>query len=72
MDQVEGKRSVSATPAPPERPPSRAGPTDALVRVTASCVCGSDLWPYASAKPEDAPPGWATSSSASSRAPARM
>ncbi|MBK8470467.1 MAG: zinc-dependent alcohol dehydrogenase family protein [Candidatus Phosphoribacter sp.] len=21
-------------------------PTDALVRVTASCVCGSDLWPY--------------------------
>jgi threonine dehydrogenase-like Zn-dependent dehydrogenase len=23
-------------------------PTDALVRVLASCVCGSDLWPYAS------------------------
>ncbi len=22
-------------------------PTDALVRITASCVCGSDLWPYA-------------------------
>jgi hypothetical protein len=21
-------------------------PTDALVRVTASCICGSDLWPY--------------------------
>ena len=21
-------------------------PTDAVVRVTASCVCGSDLWPY--------------------------
>jgi threonine dehydrogenase-like Zn-dependent dehydrogenase len=21
-------------------------PTDAIVRVTASCVCGSDLWPY--------------------------
>ncbi|CAL9331295.1 putative zinc-binding alcohol dehydrogenase [Streptomyces sp. enrichment culture] len=30
-------------------------PTDALVRVTASCVCGSDLWPYASMKPEDGP-----------------
>jgi threonine dehydrogenase-like Zn-dependent dehydrogenase len=30
-------------------------PTDALVRVTASCVCGSDLWPYASHKPEDGP-----------------
>ncbi len=22
------------------------GPTDALVRVVASCICGSDLWPY--------------------------
>ena len=21
-------------------------PTDAVVRVTAACVCGSDLWPY--------------------------
>ncbi|MEU7984683.1 zinc-dependent alcohol dehydrogenase family protein [Streptosporangium canum] len=30
-------------------------PTDALVRVTASCVCGSDLWPYSSMKPEDGP-----------------
>ncbi len=24
------------------------GPTDALVRVTRSCICGSDLWPYKS------------------------
>src|SRR5919199_832553 len=23
-------------------------PTDALVRVTHSCICGSDLWPYKS------------------------
>ncbi len=23
-------------------------PTDAIVRVTASCICGSDLWPYRS------------------------
>ncbi|PRX65287.1 threonine dehydrogenase-like Zn-dependent dehydrogenase [Nonomuraea fuscirosea] len=30
-------------------------PTDALVRITASCVCGSDLWPYASMKPEGGP-----------------
>ncbi|MBY8879953.1 zinc-binding dehydrogenase [Actinacidiphila acidipaludis] len=30
-------------------------PTDALVRVTAACICGSDLWPYASMKPEDGP-----------------
>ena len=26
--------------------PSIVVPTDALVRITASCVCGSDLWPY--------------------------
>jgi threonine dehydrogenase-like Zn-dependent dehydrogenase len=26
--------------------PIIAKPTDALVRVTAACVCGSDLWPY--------------------------
>ncbi|MFC8502680.1 zinc-dependent alcohol dehydrogenase family protein [Pedococcus sp. NPDC057267] len=26
--------------------PTIVAPTDALVRVTAACVCGSDLWPY--------------------------
>jgi threonine dehydrogenase-like Zn-dependent dehydrogenase len=26
--------------------PSILRPTDAIVRVTASCICGSDLWPY--------------------------
>jgi threonine dehydrogenase-like Zn-dependent dehydrogenase len=30
-------------------------PADALVRVTAAAICGSDLWPYASMKPEDVP-----------------
>src|SRR3954453_10427643 len=25
-----------------------ADPTDAIVRVTRACICGSDLWPYAS------------------------
>lgn len=30
-------------------------PTDALVRVTASCVCGSDLHPYHSMSPENGP-----------------
>src|SRR3954463_15989397 len=29
--------------------------TDALVRVTASCICGSDLWPYGSRSADDAP-----------------
>ena len=26
--------------------PSLGEPTDAIIRVTAACVCGSDLWPY--------------------------
>jgi threonine dehydrogenase-like Zn-dependent dehydrogenase len=26
-------------------------PTDALVRVTRACICGSDLWPYKDMKP---------------------
>jgi threonine dehydrogenase-like Zn-dependent dehydrogenase len=28
-------------------------PTDALVRVTRACICGSDLWPYKSMEPSD-------------------
>src|SRR4051812_29724687 len=28
-------------------------PTDAVVRVTHGCICGSDLWPYASMEPSD-------------------
>ncbi|GAB2862915.1 zinc-dependent alcohol dehydrogenase family protein [Nocardioides pacificus] len=26
--------------------PTISAPTDAIVRVTAACICGSDLWPY--------------------------
>ena len=30
-----------------ERPdPQIEEPTDAVIRVVAACVCGSDLWPY--------------------------
>src|SRR5215471_6187808 len=30
-----------------ERPePKILKPTDALIRLSATCVCGSDLWPY--------------------------
>jgi threonine dehydrogenase-like Zn-dependent dehydrogenase len=33
-------------------------PTDAIIRVTATCICGSDLWPYRGAEPvQDAPMG---------------
>src|SRR4029453_2229566 len=28
-------------------------PTDALVRVTRACICGSDLWPYNSMTPSE-------------------
>ncbi|TDQ54374.1 zinc-dependent alcohol dehydrogenase family protein [Actinorugispora endophytica] len=28
------------------KPPEIVEPTDAVIRVTAACVCGSDLWPY--------------------------
>src|SRR4051794_849578 len=28
-------------------------PTDALLRVTRACICGSDLWPYKSMQPSD-------------------
>lgn len=28
-------------------------PTDAIVRLTATCICGSDLWPYRGVEPVD-------------------
>jgi len=31
--------------------PTIATPTDAIVRLSATCVCGSDLWPYRGADP---------------------
>src|SRR5919205_510442 len=31
--------------------PSIVDPTDAIVRVTSACICGSDLWPYADMAP---------------------
>src|SRR3954466_9056050 len=27
--------------------------TDAIIRLTATCICGSDLWPYRGAEPVD-------------------
>ena len=30
-------------------------PTDAVIRVAATCVCGSDLWPYRGIEPIDGP-----------------
>lgn len=39
-----------------ERPdPTILDPTDAIIRVAAACVCGSDLWPYRGLEPIDPP-----------------
>jgi threonine dehydrogenase-like Zn-dependent dehydrogenase len=34
--------------------PTITAPTDAIVRVFAACICGSDLWPYRGENPIDA------------------
>src|ERR687890_307986 len=33
--------------------PRIVDPTDAVIRLTASCICGSDLWPYRGVAPVD-------------------
>lgn len=39
-----------------QRPdPAVVEPTDAVIRVTAACVCGSDLWPYRGIEAVDGP-----------------
>src|SRR5215218_6400816 len=35
--------------------PTFLKPTDAILRLSASCICGSDLWPYRGAQPVDEP-----------------
>ena len=35
--------------------PTIVEPTDALIRLSATCVCGSDLWPYRGADPVTRP-----------------
>jgi threonine dehydrogenase-like Zn-dependent dehydrogenase len=38
--------------------PAILEPTDAIIKLAASCICGSDLWPYRGAEPvQDAPMG---------------
>ena len=34
-------------------------PTDAVIRMAATCVCGSDLWPYRGLQPMNDPTPWA-------------
>src|SRR2546421_6703243 len=35
--------------------PSIIEPTDAIIRLPATCICGSDLWPYRGIEPVDGP-----------------
>ena len=52
-----------------DRPdPTIVEPTDAIIRMAATCVCGSDLWPYRGSETvRPAVSRWVTSMSASSR-----
>jgi len=39
-----------------DRPePAILQPTDAIIRLSATCICGSDLWPYRGADPVHEP-----------------
>ena len=49
--QLQGSRTVAIIDVPR---PELYEPTDAIVRVSAACVCGSDLWSYRAADPEPA------------------
>src|SRR2546423_12940495 len=35
--------------------PTIVEPTDAVIRIAATCVCGSDLWPYRGIQPIKGP-----------------
>src|SRR5690242_2053891 len=35
--------------------PTVVEPTDAVIRLAATCICGSDLWPYRGIEPVDGP-----------------
>ncbi|MCA8880554.1 MAG: zinc-dependent alcohol dehydrogenase family protein [Rhodobacteraceae bacterium] len=35
--------------------PTILKPTDAIIKLSATCICGSDLWPYRGLQPQDGP-----------------
>lgn len=49
---IYGARDIRVETVPD---PRLRRPTDAIVRVVAACVCGSDLWPYRGVQPTEAP-----------------
>ena len=46
--------------------PTIEKPTDAIIKSAASCVCGSDLWPYRGVDEVRVRRRWGTSTSAGS------
>lgn len=48
---IHGPRDIRVEEVPD---PTIKRPTDAIVKVTAGCVCGSDLWPYRGENPVSA------------------
>jgi threonine dehydrogenase-like Zn-dependent dehydrogenase len=40
---IHGTRDIRVSDVPD---PAISAPTDAIVRIVAGCICGSDLWPY--------------------------
>ncbi|MBK4348619.1 zinc-dependent alcohol dehydrogenase family protein [Lacisediminihabitans changchengi] len=49
---IHGERDIRLEEVPH---PQLSSGIDAIVRVTAACVCGSDLWPYRGVTPTDRP-----------------
>ena len=45
---IHGTRDIRVSEVPD---PTIEAPTDAIVRVVAGCICGSDLWPYRGENP---------------------
>jgi threonine dehydrogenase-like Zn-dependent dehydrogenase len=51
-----------------ERPsPTIVEPTDAVIRLSVTCICGSDLWPYRGITQQKVRRRWGTSTAASSK-----
>ena len=52
--------------------PTIVEPTDAIIRLAATCICGSDLWPYRGAEPAASDvlgTGWFAAVAAEARTP---
>jgi threonine dehydrogenase-like Zn-dependent dehydrogenase len=55
LDRCHVRPAAPATGVSKSAPPAIASPTDAIVRISANSVCGSDLWPYRGLNPINGP-----------------